>query len=164
MVRLEGLNPNSQASITLSFNSYMVRLEETTDPITTLENVVSIPIWCDWKLNPSYLDRSRPQFQFLYGAIGSWKVVKSPSATTKFQFLYGAIGSTEVKRLREKQVCFNSYMVRLEVSSQDEATRRQLCFNSYMVRLEDHLPNIIDFVNNVFQFLYGAIGSPPTKT
>ena len=54
---------------------------------------VSIPIWCDWKMEESINKVQVALFQFLYGAIGRGN-----------QYLEKG----------KPILCFNSYMVRLE--------------------------------------------------
>jgi hypothetical protein len=93
------------------FNSFMVRLEETSDFIIPLLHdrhlqYISIPLWCDWKLvcqgsaclifHNSFMVRlevlpnvENSVFQFLYGAIGS--------LDQSHLFLYGAIGSSHLQ-------------------------------------------------------------------
>ncbi len=75
-----------------SFNSYMVRLEVLRILHLPGTEVVSIPIWCDWKESGVYPYKIRFQFQFLYGAIGR--------------------SGRKTATLDENR--FNSYMVRLE--------------------------------------------------
>ena len=113
----------------------MVRLEEVI--YTRIERVldVSIPIWCDWKWISSIKRFSWVEFQFLYGAIGSWTElgfyprfrVSIPiwcdwkcggnwkrDGNIWFQFLYGAIGRPSARSTYRVPRSFNSYMVRLE--------------------------------------------------
>ena len=113
----------------------MVRLEVRKQSKEEWKYLVSIPIWCDWKLE---IALGMPQ-------------------STMFQFLYGAIGSSFELPLSPTKVCFNSYMVRLEEAFDLKAilfcavsipiwcdwkmsracdAPREISFNSYMVRLE----------------------------
>ena len=93
MVRLEAQNPILSYFSSLSFNSYMVRLEDVQDGFGSSEfkrfnsymvrlevcrptcclreiSLVSIPIWCDWKGSKILVNYMDDKFQFLYGAIG----------------------------------------------------------------------------------------------
>ncbi len=55
---------------------------------------------------------------------------------------------------------FNSYMVRLEATLSTSPSFKASCFNSYMVRLEDFFTKCYTQLEQMFQFLYGAIGRP----
>ena len=144
-------------TVSKCFNSYMVRLEVWRfilyssesclfqflygaigrNGIRTITEIdlVSIPIWCDWKERHPYNYRnwpcfnsymvrleavpgssanSRMKFQFLYGAIGSYNGRDFFMTITLFQFLYGAIGRNNRSDNNFGKRCFNSYMVRLE--------------------------------------------------
>ena len=57
----------------ISFNSYMVRLEESTRHLRITRPAFSIPIWCDWKRLWQVSLIVDLLFQFLYGAIGSFR-------------------------------------------------------------------------------------------
>src|SRR5690606_6633508 len=114
MVRLEGLRKILSHRFPLYFNSYMVRLEETSASLLKISHYISIPIWCDWKIFfvwvwfrrytisiPIWCDWKqfanneefmRAKFQFLYGAIGRSRRTNRQAAKRKFQFVYGSIG------------------------------------------------------------------------
>ena len=71
----------------------MVRLEAQTGPTLPDAELVSIPIWCDWKCVFSVTRSFGHVFQFLYGAIGRIIFCFEKIRRVLFQFLYGAIGS-----------------------------------------------------------------------
>ncbi len=164
----------------ISFNSYMVRLEASSSRTTKKGRPVSIPIWCDWKLRPiqmlQYWSRFNSYMVRLEVDFASRTIWKN----VEFQFLYGAIGSLYQSHQLLQLLRFNSYMVRLEEWFFFRSAKRSDCFNSYMVRLEDaaksakavisavSIPIWCDWkvfqskylrILNLFQFLYGAIGS-----
>src|SRR5690606_130775 len=70
MVRLEVFLCNMMGMAFFNFNSYMVRLEARIEVVNGWHNVISIPIWCDWKPTPNHRRSKFHKFQFLYGANG----------------------------------------------------------------------------------------------
>ena len=83
-----------------------------------LKSLVSIPIWCDWKkcTLPQYLHEILVSIPIWC----DWKLfwLTGVFLFFLFQFLYGAIGRKPWKRRKYLLSRFNSYMVRLEVNSQ----------------------------------------------
>ena len=69
-----------------------MRLEESDWSGTVREGKVSIPVWCDWKLDMLKCIRSRITFQFQCGAIGSRGSKSVYVNVSRFQFQCGAIG------------------------------------------------------------------------
>ena len=98
-------------------------------------SLLSIPVWCDWRIGEIPLLPPPEIFQFQYGAIEGANEVRYFLIIFLFQFQYGAIEGDKSKSNRIISYAFNSSMVRLKVRSSRKVTR-----------LASH-----------FQFQYGAI-------
>ena len=77
----------------MAFNSNMVRLQENIFTQNFPIYVLSIPIWCDYKVRVGVGLVFRSVFQFQYGAITSDNPKDAAGYSKRFQFQYGAITS-----------------------------------------------------------------------
>ena len=92
MVRLEVAQISANIEVDGYFNSIMVRLEANNSAKLVLIFVISIPLWCDWKL----CKYCRPFYKHNFNSIMVRLEVtlEVPIAVVPaFQFHYGAIGS-----------------------------------------------------------------------
>ena len=104
-----------EARMKAGFNSFMVRLEVSIHYLHSILFTVSIPLWCDWKLDVSFFGVVRNVVSIPLWC--DWKVVR--------------VAMEHLARLS-----FNSFMVRLEVDPKRFSFIKISSFNSFMVRLE----------------------------
>ncbi len=100
MVRLKVRKDGLKHLAASHFNSSMVRLKGNRRGSLWWIVPISIPVWCDWRLNPSASIRYVSRFQFQYGAIEGYVLILVIQPLKLFQFQYGAIEGLPDPRVR----------------------------------------------------------------
>ncbi len=136
----------------------MVRLEATINAKYLQPNIVSIPLWFDWKSDYEKAKKNQSSFQFHFGSIGSlfgrltlkkWPcfnstlvrleaggIVRVTELAAKFQFHFGSIGRNITLLLyRDVGVSIPLWFDWKQLNN--GKVMKDNCFNSTLVRLEE---------------------------
>ena len=119
----------------------MVRLKVCQKPTHRITLWISIPVWCDWRIDhPAAANITFGDFNSSMVRLKEKDALLLQMLEDLFQFQYGAIeGHWLCSGWSMCHPCFNSSMVRLKVSDARSYLIDFNDFNSSMVRLKAHL-------------------------